>query len=185
MPEAAQNLVEPALELVSSWGLQVVGAITVLIVGRFVCGGLRRGTRRALEKSSVDATLIPFISSGVHYLALTVVILAVLNLFGIQTASVIAVLGAAGLGAGDRNLLHGSPHPGQCEDRRPELGHLRGHDQELLGQRNPSQRPGHGHLLRRRHRRGEGDDRGGVGETRECWPTRPRWWRSPNGDSPS
>jgi small conductance mechanosensitive channel len=100
MPEAAQNLIEPALELVSTWGLQVVGAIAVLIVGRFVCGALRNGTRRALERSSADATLIPFISSGVYYLALTVVIVAVLNLFGIQTASVIAVLGAAGLAVG-------------------------------------------------------------------------------------
>ena len=100
MPEATQHLVEPLVNLVSSWGLQVIGAIAVFIVGRIACGALRRGTRRALERSSVDATLIPYISSGVYYLALTVVVLAVLNLFGIQTASVIAVLGAAGLAVG-------------------------------------------------------------------------------------
>lgn len=100
MPEGTQDLVEPLIGLVSSWGLQVIGAVAVLIVGRMVCGALRRGTRRALERSSVDATLIPFISSGVYYLALTVVALAVLSLFGIQTASVIALLGAAGLAVG-------------------------------------------------------------------------------------
>jgi small conductance mechanosensitive channel len=100
MPENAQDLIEPLVGLVSSWGLQVVGAVAVLVVGRFICGALRRGTRRALERSSVDATLIPFLSSGVYYMALTVVVLAVLNLFGIQTASVIAVLGAAGLAVG-------------------------------------------------------------------------------------
>jgi small conductance mechanosensitive channel len=100
MPEATQDLIEPLVNLVSTWGLQVIGAIAVFVVGRIVCSALRRGTRRALERSAVDATLIPFISSGVYYLALTVVVLAVLNLFGIQTASVIAVLGAAGLAVG-------------------------------------------------------------------------------------
>lgn len=100
MPEATPDLVEPLVGLVSTWGIQVIGAIAVLIVGRIVCGLLRRGTRRALQRSSVDVTLIPFLSSAVYYLALTVVALAVLNLFGIQTASVIAVLGAAGLAVG-------------------------------------------------------------------------------------
>jgi small conductance mechanosensitive channel len=100
MPETTQDLAAPLLELVSTWGLQVIGAIAVLLVGRIVCGILRRATRRGLEHSSVDATLIPFLSSAVYYLALTVVVLAVLNLFGIQTASVIAVLGAAGLAVG-------------------------------------------------------------------------------------
>jgi small conductance mechanosensitive channel len=100
MPETTQDLVGPLVELVSTWGLQVIGAIAVLIVGRIVCGVLRRATRRGLERSSVDSTLVPFLSSAVYYLALTVVVLAVLNLFGIQTASVIAVLGAAGLAVG-------------------------------------------------------------------------------------
>jgi len=91
---------ESVVELVSTWGLKVVGAIAVLIVGRMICGALRRGTRRALERGNVDAALVPFASSLVYYFALAVVLIAVLNLFGIQTASVIAILGAAGLAVG-------------------------------------------------------------------------------------
>lgn len=93
-------ITESLAGLLSTWGLQVVGAIAVLIIGRMVCGALRRGTRKALERSNVDAALVPFVSNMVYYFALAVVLIAVLNLFGIQTASVIAVLGAAGLAVG-------------------------------------------------------------------------------------
>jgi small conductance mechanosensitive channel len=74
--------------------------MAVLIVGRWIAGALRRATRRALERARVDASLVPFVASLVYYLALTVVVIAVLNLFGIQTTSLIAVLGAAGLAVG-------------------------------------------------------------------------------------
>jgi small conductance mechanosensitive channel len=55
---------------------------------------------RSLEKSGTDATLIPFFSSLAYYLVLAVVLIAVLGLFGIQTTSLVAVLGAAGLAIG-------------------------------------------------------------------------------------
>jgi small conductance mechanosensitive channel len=93
-------IIESAAELVSTWGLNVIGAVVVLIVGRWISSALRGGTRRALERADVDAALVPFVSSIVYYFALSVVLIAVLNLFGIQTASVIAVLGAAGLAVG-------------------------------------------------------------------------------------
>lgn len=100
MEENVASLIESLVTLVSHWGLSVIGALALLLVGRVVCGALRRGTRRALERSSVDSSLVPFLSSAVYYLALTAVVLAVLSLFGIQTTSVIAVLGAASLAVG-------------------------------------------------------------------------------------
>ena len=98
--EINEDLVETIVELTSAWGLRVIGAIALLIIGRIVCSALRRATRRALERSSVDESLVPFLSSLVYYLALAVLVIAVLNLFGIQTASVIAVFAAAGLAIG-------------------------------------------------------------------------------------
>jgi small conductance mechanosensitive channel len=100
MEEMVQDSLDQVVELVSSWGLQVLGAIAVLIVGRWVAGMLRRGTARGLERANTDASLVPFLSSMVYYLALTVVVIAVLNLFGIETTSLVAVLGAAGLAVG-------------------------------------------------------------------------------------
>ena len=98
--EINQELIDTIVELGSVWGLRVIGAIALLLIGRIVCGALRRATRRGLERSAVDASLVPFVESLVYYASLAVVLIAVLNLFGIQTASVIAVLGAASLAVG-------------------------------------------------------------------------------------
>ena len=95
-----RETLEGLIELVSAWGLQVVGAIAVLIIGRIVAGALRRGATRALERADTDPTLVPFLSGLVYYLALAVVVIAVLGLFGIETTSLVAVLGAAGLAIG-------------------------------------------------------------------------------------
>ncbi len=100
MTENAEEFIQTVVILVSTWGLQVLGALAVLIVGRWVAGKLSRGTRRALERTSVDAALVPYLSGGVYYAVLTVVVIAVMGLFGIQTTSLIAVLGAASLAIG-------------------------------------------------------------------------------------
>ena len=88
------------IPLLTQWGIKVVGAIVVLIIGRMVAGMIRSSVRKAMTKAEVDATLIPFVASLVYYIVLAVVIIAVLSLFGIQTTSLIAVLGAAGLAVG-------------------------------------------------------------------------------------
>jgi small conductance mechanosensitive channel len=97
---SAQELIDSVVGLVSQWGLQVIGAIAVLIIGRWVAGKLKSGVAKALERGSVDATLIPFLSGLVYYAALAVVLIAVLGLFGIETTSLVAVLATAGLAVG-------------------------------------------------------------------------------------
>ncbi len=100
MDETIQGVIDQMVVFVTTWGIQVVGAVALLVVGRIVAGLLRRGARRAMESAKLDPSLIPFLASLVYYLALAVVLIAVLNLFGIQTTSLIAVLGAAGLAVG-------------------------------------------------------------------------------------
>jgi small conductance mechanosensitive channel len=85
---------------VTQWGIKVVGAVAVLVIGRIVAGMIRRGVRRGLEQARVDATLVPFLSGLVYYAALAVVVIAVLNLFGVETTSLVAILGATGLAIG-------------------------------------------------------------------------------------
>ena len=96
----AEQIMSLVTDLVTHWGLKVVGAIVVLVVGRMVAGVLRKTVRKAMTKRQVDATLVPFLSSLVYYMALAFVVIAVLSLFGIQTTSLVAVLGAAGLAVG-------------------------------------------------------------------------------------
>jgi small conductance mechanosensitive channel len=94
--QAVQNIVT----LVSTWGLQLAGALAVLIIGRFLCGIARKSVRRAMESRRVDPSLIPFASNLVYFVLLAAVLIAVLGLFGIETTSLVAVLGTAGLAIG-------------------------------------------------------------------------------------
>ena len=96
----ASGALDAIIATVTTYGVKVLGAVAVLMVGRIVAGGLRRSVGRTLEKQGVDATLTPFISSMVYWLAMVVVLIAVLTLFGVNTASLVAVLGAASLAVG-------------------------------------------------------------------------------------
>ena len=95
-----ENMQGAVTSLASTWGLHVIGALAVLIIGWIVAKTIRASVRRALNRSSLDKTLAPFISNIVYYALITFVLLAVLALFGVQTTSFIAVLGAAGLAVG-------------------------------------------------------------------------------------
>lgn len=86
--------------LITTWGVRVVGAIAVLIIGSLIARAIRGAVRNALEKRGVDKTLVPFISGLAYYTLMAFVIIAVLGLFGVQTASIIAVFGAAAFAVG-------------------------------------------------------------------------------------
>lgn len=94
------SLMETGTVLVTQWGLKLIGAIALLLVGRMVAGWARRIVRRSLTRSEVDEMLVPFLAKLVYYFVLVVVVIATLGVFGVQTASLIAVLGAAGLAVG-------------------------------------------------------------------------------------
>jgi small conductance mechanosensitive channel len=95
-----QQLLTTTVNLISAWGLKVIGAIVVLVVGRWVAGWARRLLRKLMATKEVDPTLVPFLAGLVYYLVLAFVAVAALGMVGIQTASMVAVLGAAGLAVG-------------------------------------------------------------------------------------
>jgi small conductance mechanosensitive channel len=87
-------------EALSTWGLKVVAAIVVLIIGLIVARVVRRSMGRRLGKTKLDNTLALFFAALTYYLLMTVVVIFVLGLFGIETTSLVAVIGAAGLAIG-------------------------------------------------------------------------------------
>ena len=87
--------------LAVTYGVSVLGAIAILIGGWLIAGWLEKGVDRSLGRvSHMDPTLRPFIASLVRYGILVLTVIIVLGQFGVQTASMIAVLGAAGLAIG-------------------------------------------------------------------------------------
>lgn len=89
-----------AREMAVVYGARVVGAVVVLAAGWWLAGRVRASTRAALERSGVDEALVSFLSSLAYVGALVLVVVTVLGLFGVPTASVVALLGAAGLAVG-------------------------------------------------------------------------------------
>lgn len=86
---------------VTTYGLSVIGGLIILAVGWIVAGWAKRSVDRGLSKfEKLDITLRHFLANLVRYVVLVFVVLAVLAQFGVQTASLIAIFGAAGLAVG-------------------------------------------------------------------------------------
>ena len=101
MDKQTQEIIEGVVAITIEYGVDIVGAIVLLIIGWTVAGWARRGIRHALERvTRMDETLKPFLAKLVWYVIMAFVLVAVLNQFGVQTTSVIAILGAAGLAIG-------------------------------------------------------------------------------------
>ena len=83
------------------YGLSFVQAVLILLIGFWIAKRLSRVVHTTLNRSPhFDATLKPLIESVVLWSVRLITIIAVLAQFGVQTASIIAVLGAAGLAIG-------------------------------------------------------------------------------------
>lgn len=82
------------------YGLRVVGAIAILVIGWFAAKGVRALIRRMLRRANVDATLVSFVASLCYVGIMAFVIIAALGKLGVETASFVVVLGAAGLAIG-------------------------------------------------------------------------------------
>jgi small conductance mechanosensitive channel len=87
-------------DAVQKYALSVVAAIVIFLVGRWVAGLVRRLLKRLMGRRGTDVTLISFLSNMAYALMLAFVIIAALSRLGIETTSLIAVLGAAGLAVG-------------------------------------------------------------------------------------
>ena len=95
------DLLSETADLAVQYGLDVVGALIILIGGWVAAGWVRRKLLRVLERTPrVDQTLRPVIASVVRYIILVFVLIAVLARFGVQTTSIIALLAAGGLAVG-------------------------------------------------------------------------------------
>lgn len=89
-----------AQALLTTVGLQVLGAIVLFVVGRWVIGIVTRLIQKALTRENFDPTLSRFLVSATGVAMNVFLIVAILGQFGIQTASFAALLAGAGLAIG-------------------------------------------------------------------------------------
>lgn len=82
------------------YGVKIVSAILIFIIGKWIAKRITKVLAKILEKQDVDVTLIKFLNNIIYYLLLTAVLVAVAGQLGINTASFLTIIGAAGLAIG-------------------------------------------------------------------------------------
>lgn len=94
------SVVDRIIDGITSYGLNVIAAILILVIGLWMAKKLRAIFCDILNKRKVDPTLIGFFSSLLHGALVVFIAIAAINKLGVQTTSFVAVIGAAGLAIG-------------------------------------------------------------------------------------
>jgi len=92
-PDFIQTLIIP-------WAIKIAVALAIFVIGRWIAKWLTGVVRKLMAKSDMDDMLIQFLGNIVYTVLLLVVVMAALDHIGIQTTSLLAVFGAAGLAIG-------------------------------------------------------------------------------------
>lgn len=90
-------MVEGNFALAIMWGIRVLSALLIMVAGWMIGNSLKK---RICNVQRFDRTLANFLGGFIKYLVLAIAGVTVLGQFGVQTASLIAILGAAGLAVG-------------------------------------------------------------------------------------
>ncbi|HEY0296924.1 MAG TPA: mechanosensitive ion channel domain-containing protein, partial [Bordetella sp.] len=99
--ESAWNSAVALMPRLLDLGLNLLVAVLILVIGWWISSMLGNWVRRAAERSGrVDRTIIPMLRATMVWAVRIFTLIAVLARFGVQTTSLIAVLGAAGLAVG-------------------------------------------------------------------------------------
>ncbi|WP_194090049.1 small-conductance mechanosensitive channel MscS [Vibrio hibernica] len=87
-------------DLLVQYGVNIISAIVIIFIGNIIVKKIANSVSKVLAKKKMDPAVVNFISSIVRYVLFVIVLISALGRVGVQTASVVAVIGAAGLAIG-------------------------------------------------------------------------------------
>ncbi|WP_261882102.1 small-conductance mechanosensitive channel MscS [Vibrio pelagius] len=87
-------------DLFIQYGVNIISALVILFIGNIIVKAVANSVSKVLQKKNMDRAVVEFIHGLVRYLLFVIVLIAALGRLGVQTASVVAVIGAAGLAVG-------------------------------------------------------------------------------------
>ena len=99
-PEVLKGYLEDFVPILLDFAVRVVIALLIYFIGTRLIKWVRKILRRALERSSVDQGICQFLDSFAKIAMYFILVVAVVNELGVETTSVVAVLGSAGLALG-------------------------------------------------------------------------------------
>lgn len=94
------EIMEKVQEFLALYGLRIVGSVLIFVIGLVIAKVLRAIVRRIMVRSKAAPLLVSFVSQMAYVAILIFVVVAALSKLGVQTASIIAVVGAMGLAVG-------------------------------------------------------------------------------------
>ena len=95
-----EKILEKLQLFAAEYGMKIVGALLIFIIGMWVAKLIKKGVVKLMEKRSVDPALVSFVASLLYVVMQIFVIIAALAKLNINTTSFVAILGAAGLAVG-------------------------------------------------------------------------------------
>ncbi len=95
-----EEIMQKAPELLVTYGTKILLALVIYIVGKWLAKLVSGLLEKGLNSRSVDKTITVFVRNIVYYIFLVMIVIAALGQLGIQTASFVAIIGAAGLAVG-------------------------------------------------------------------------------------
>ncbi|MEZ8144397.1 mechanosensitive ion channel protein [Enterovibrio norvegicus FF-33] len=87
-------------DLLLQYAVNVISALVIIIIGNWVVKKIAGTVAKVLRKKDLDNAVVEFVHTFIRYLLFVIVLIAALGKLGVQTASVVAVIGAAGLAVG-------------------------------------------------------------------------------------
>jgi len=100
MEEKYQSLLDKVVDFITIYGMKVVIAIVVLIIGLWIIKRIAKLTDNVMQKRDVNVSLRGFFKSLLSILLKVLLLISIAEMVGLKTTSFIAVLGAAGLAVG-------------------------------------------------------------------------------------
>jgi small conductance mechanosensitive channel len=94
------SILEKSIDFISTYGIKVIGAIIIWIIGSWIIKKIMNLTRSAMSKRDYDESLQKFLTNLVGWGLKILLILVILSQLGIETTSFAAILAAAGLAVG-------------------------------------------------------------------------------------
>lgn len=95
-----EDFLNEAGNMAMLYGVKIVTALIIFVIGRWVAGKFKLLLQKVMIRREVDVAVTGFISSLCYYALLSVVVIAALSQLGLQTTSLVAIIGAAGLAVG-------------------------------------------------------------------------------------
>ena len=93
-------MTEKYIDILVQYGVQVIAALIILVLGLWLAKRIKSFLVTTLNRQKVDPTLVGFFSSILHGALVVFIITAAISRLGVQTSSIVAVIGAAGLAVG-------------------------------------------------------------------------------------